>query len=119
MNEISKIEISYEKMRTLVIDCIIIYQGSFDYANLRDTVANKAVKDGIVENPFGKRSKTLNFYLQADDAKSVQMIIEDLINEGILKIGNYLSDKLPFYSFTEKGLNMYENKFNSTSDIQF
>ena len=108
MTKIAKIDISYNEMKSLVIDSIIQYSGSFQFANLCVTVANNAVDKKVVEDPLGTNNKNRNFYLQEADEKKIQIIIEDLITEDFLKIGNYEVQSRPYYSFTKKGLHLLQ-----------
>src|ERR1039458_3024960 len=106
--------ITYEQMRTLVLDSLI---GASQVTGLYNVVAGLAAKRGMTHKPittnsnaFGPRS-VLTGYLDSEvrladkDKARVQSILWDLIVEGIVRPGlnDGMNDGWPFYHVTEFG----------------
>lgn len=100
-NIIPLINIPYEELKHLVIDCIKTSGSSFQFNNLCNTVGATAVHKKIVENPNPSGFQAIDFPLQTSDANKVREIIWDLIIERVLTIGDFHNQTWPWLSLTE------------------
>lgn len=103
MNEIPHINIPFEELKHLVLNCIKQQDDSFEFKNFCNTVGDYAIKMKIVTNPNPKGHQAIHFPLQKQDEDKVREIIWDLIIERVLTIGAYSGDTWPWLSVTSYG----------------
>src|ERR1044071_7445646 len=103
MNEIPHINIPFEELKHLVLDCIKGYGDSFEFKNFCNTVGTYVVKRGIVADPNPNGHQAIYYPLQKKDEDRVREILWDLIIERVLTIGAYSGDTWPWLSLTEYG----------------
>ena len=103
METVPEINIPFEELKSLVINSIKMYDTSFEFKNLCNTIGNNAVKHGIVKNPYPDNRQSFYFSLQKKDENRVREIIWNLIIERVLTIGDFHNDSWPHLSKTEYG----------------
>jgi hypothetical protein len=110
MKIISEISISSYQFRQFVLDTIITsYLGGFQFADLCVTVAHNAIKKGLVEHPIGKNEKHFNFDMNTNDKKKLHVLVDELMEEGILKIGNAYGKSWPFLSLSDSYTDLWKS----------
>lgn len=110
MGKVPELQIPFEELKSLVINSIRSHGTSFEFMNLCNTIGQKAVKQGIVNNPHPTNYQGFDFSLQKKDENKIREIIWDLIIERVLTIGDFHNDSWPHLSLTEYGEKMIESE---------
>ena len=104
---IPTMDISYEQVRSLVMEILGAGKHGTQCAAFCRDVAEKAIQRGFLEenDPHSSMLHTERFVLSNEDQARVQDILWDLIIEGILRPGLYdsVNNSLPFFHVTEYG----------------
>lgn len=108
LSELPKLELSYEELKTFVIEKIKEHESGFEFNNFLDSLARQfnAEKIGRSEN---QSNVTYDSKLSNSDKKIVREIIWDLIIQRVLSIGSYNNDSWPHLSVTEYGMKIINN----------
>lgn len=116
MSEISKIDIPFEELKYWVLESIKQHGDSFEFKNLCNSIGTKAIKNGIVKNPYPGGFQTNHFPLQKNDENRVREVLWDLIIERVLTIGSYHNDSWPWLSLTDYGKKVIGSKLPIPND---
>lgn len=103
MNQIPIIDVPFEELKHLVLDCIQKSGDSFEFKNFCNSVGANAVKNQIVKDPNPIGYQALSFPLQKQDENRVREILWDLIIERVLTLGAFSGDTWPWLSLTDYG----------------
>lgn len=103
MNQIPNIDIPFEELKHIILECIKKQGGSFEFKNFCNAVGAYAVKSGIVADPNPSGHQAIYYPLQKRDEDRVREILWDLIIERVLTIGAYSGDTWPWLSVTDYG----------------
>lgn len=109
MCEIFDLKISYEELKSIVIETIKIHGDSFQFENILNTIARLAIKKEIVQNPYPPNYIGGILRLTRRDKGRVREVLQDLIGEEILMEGDHNNDAWPFLSLTDYGLKVIGN----------
>ncbi|RNI27376.1 hypothetical protein EFA69_14650 [Rufibacter immobilis] len=103
MNQVPRINIPFEQLKSIVLDTLERFEGSFEFKNLCNMIGATAVQKGLVSNPHPTHYQTFYFPLQREDENLVREIIWNLIVERVVTIGDYHNDSWPWLSLTDYG----------------
>jgi hypothetical protein len=103
MSQIPIIDIPFEELKHLVLDCIKQNGDSFEFNNFCNCVGFNAVNKELVKNPNPPGFQAVSFPLQKQDENRVREILWDLIIERVLTLGDYSNNTWPSLSLTDYG----------------
>ncbi len=103
MSQIPVINVPFEELKHLVLDCIKQKGDSFEFNSFCNLVGSYAVKKQIVKDPNPTGFQALEFPLQKQDENRVREILWDLIIERVLTLGDYHNNTWPSLSLTDYG----------------
>lgn len=103
MAEIETLNLSYEELKSYVVENIRASGDSFEFKNFCGNLAKLLVDKGVVNNPHPKGHQGMHHNLNIADENKVREILWDFIIQRVLTLGDYHNASWPYLSLTEYG----------------
>lgn len=117
-NQIDRIEISYDEMKSLVFDYLKqAKDGHLQIVGIEQGIARTAIHKEMAESPYPSNYQGGTPKLDEYDRTRVREIVWDLIIQRILTIGSHNNPDWPFLSLTEYGMEAIESELPIPNDV--